>query len=59
MESHKFVVEYVNVDDVIAPCLYVMNKRMWLNRFERLFIVVFKVMNVLVFNPVPVHYSPI
>ena len=47
MESHKLVVEYVNVDDVIAPCLYVMNKRMWLNRFERLFIVVFKVMNVL------------
>ena len=49
MKSHKLVVEYVNVDDVITPFLYVMNKRMWLNRFERLFIVIFKVINVLVF----------
>ena len=49
MESHKLVLEYINVDDVIAPFLYVMNKRMWLNRFERLFIVIFKVMYVLVF----------
>ena len=47
MESHKLVLEYVDVDDVISPFLYVMNKRMWFNRFERLFIVIFKVMNVL------------
>ena len=61
--------EYINIDDVIAFCLYLMNKMRrnlikirscaifnWFNRFYRL-LVAFRSVNVLVFDWLPRKYE--